>query len=123
MKDKFSISKRLQSFSHAFDGIKVLLKEEHNARVHVVLALTVVLAGFYFKIEPFEWMFIVLCIALVLSLEIVNSSIERMADFISPDKHKAIKHIKDLAAAAVLLSAIASIVVAAIILIPRIIMP
>ena len=94
--DKFSISKRLKSFKYAFEGLKVLVIEEHNARVHLVASILVIIAGFCFSITIVEWIALVLSIGFVFSMEAINSSIESISYFISPEKHDTIKKIKDL---------------------------
>ena len=119
MSKNFSILARFKSFKHAFNGIRFLINEEHNARVHIVAVICVVFTGFYCCISSLEWLAIILSIGLVISMEIINSTIENICDFISPEKHKLIKKIKDLAAAAVLISALTSIVIAAVIFIPK----
>ncbi len=80
-----------------------------------------IIAGFAFSISSSEWLIIIMTIGFVFSMEIINSAIEYLANFISPDYHKMIKKVKDLSAAAVLISALVSIIVAFIIFIPRII--
>jgi len=117
--DKFSIRKRIQSFKYAFNGLWFVLRHEHNFRIHLLAAVVAVLAGFYFDVTTMEWLAIVIIIALVLSLEIINSAIEKLADVVSPEKNEQIKVIKDMTAAAVLLVAMASLVVAALIFIPK----
>ena len=117
--DKFSLRKRIQSFRYAFSGLWFVLKHEHNFRIHLLAAVVAVLAGFYFDISTYEWLAIILVITLVLSLEMVNSAIEKLADVVSPEKNEQIKVIKDMTAAAVLLAAMASLVVAALIFIPK----
>ncbi|MFV0469819.1 MAG: diacylglycerol kinase family protein [Dysgonomonas sp.] len=119
--EKFSIKKRLQSFVYAFAGLKTLFKEEHNARIHVVVAVVVIVLGLLFHISAMEWLAVLLCIALVFSLELINSAIENLADYTSPDKNDFIRRAKDMAAAAVLVSAMVSVVVGIIIFLPRII--
>lgn len=79
---KFSLQDRIKSFTYAFNGFKILLIEEHNARIHVVAAIVTVIAGFYFDISTVEWMIILLCIGAVIALEIVNSAIENLADLV-----------------------------------------
>ena len=116
----FSIIKRLKSFSYAFNGMKILIKEEHNARIHLFATIIVLLAGFVFRISTNEWIAIILSIGFVISLEIINSAIENIADFISPEKNEKIKKIKDLSAAGVLISAITSFVIGLIIFVPKI---
>lgn len=119
--EKFSISKRFKSFKHAFNGLRILIREEHNSRVHFVATIVVTIAGFYFEISAIEWIILVLVIGLVFSVEIINSSIENICDFISPEKHQLIKKVKDLAAAAVFISVITALGVGLIIFIPKII--
>ena len=117
---KFSIKRRFESFKFAFNGLKILLKEEHNARIHVLVAISVLVAGFIFKVSTFEWIALVFAIGLVFSLELINSSIENIADFVSPNKHDKIKKIKDLSAAAVFIGAITVLVIGLIVFVPKI---
>ena len=117
---KFSIYKRIKSFGFAFNGLKVMIKEEHNFRIHMLATFGVLMAGFAFHLSVNEWIAIVFSIGLVLALETINSSIEKIADFISPDKNEKIKIIKDLAAAGVLISAITAFTVGLIIFLPKI---
>lgn len=117
---KFSILKRIKSFGYAFNGLRILIREEHNARIHVFATITVVLAGFYFDISMIEWIAISLSIGFVISLEIINSAIENIADFISPEKNDAIKKIKGLSAAGVLISALTALIIGLIVFIPKI---
>jgi len=86
-KEKFSISKRLQSFKYAFNGLKILVSEEHNSRVHIIAAIVVIILGFILSISPYEWIALVFAIGFVITMEIVNSAIENICDFISPEKH------------------------------------
>ncbi len=122
MKEKFSFSKRIKSFGFAFDGLQTLFKEEHNSRIHLIGAIGVITFSFIFQIALIEWIAIIFVIGLVFITEIINTSIENIADFISPEKHDSIKKIKDLAAAAVLLSALTAIIVGLIIFIPRLLL-
>lgn len=118
--EKFSIAKRLKSFTYAFNGLRVLIKE-HNAWIHLFASLCVVVAGILFKISLMEWVAVVFAIGLVFSFEIINTSVEHIADFICPERDDRIKRIKDLAAAAVLVSAITAAVIGLIVFIPKII--
>lgn len=117
---RFSISKRLKSFKYAFNGLRILIKEEHNARIHLFATVCVIIAGLFFNISMNEWIGVIFSIGLVFSLEIINSSIENIADFISPEKHEMIKKIKDLSASGVLISAITALIIGLIIFIPKI---
>ncbi len=112
---------RLKSFQYALEGIKTMLTEEPNAKIHSLITLVVVFAGLFFQISRWEWVAVVLCTGWVFSMELVNTSIERMANFVSPQFHEAIKRIKDLAAAAVLMSAIGSVITGFIIFLPKIV--
>ena len=116
---KFSISKRLESFKYALNGLRILITEEHNARIHLVAAVCVIIAGLLFNISSYEWIGVTLSIGLVFSLEIINTSIENIADFVSPDKHEIIKKIKDLAASGVFISAVTALAVGLVIFLPK----
>ncbi len=119
--EKFSIIKRLKSFIFALNGLKILILEEHNARIHLVAALCVIIAGIVLRIANVEWIAIIFAIGFVFALETINSAIENLADFISPEKNDQIKKIKDLSAAAVLISAITAIFIGLIVFIPKLI--
>ncbi len=119
--EKFSIHKRIKSFGYAFAGIKVMLREEHNARIHVVAAVVAVALGLLFGITPGEWTAVVIVIAMVFAAEAVNSAIERTADFVKAERDDRKRDIKDLAAGAVLLCAIGAAVVGIIIFLPYLI--
>ena len=116
----FSIKQRIKSFTHAFNGLRIVFSEEHNAIIHLFAAVIAVILGFILGITSMEWVVIVFAIALVISMEIINSSIENIADFISPERNEMIKKIKDLSAAAVLVSAMAALIVGLIIFLPKI---
>ncbi len=118
--EKFSIAKRLKSFTYAFAGLKVLFKEEHNAWIHLFATVCVIVAGILFKISLLEWVAVAFAIGLVFSFEIMNTSVENIADFICPERDDRIKRIKDLAAAAVLVSAITAAVVGLLVFVPKI---
>ncbi|MEO5911564.1 MAG: diacylglycerol kinase family protein [Pelobium sp.] len=118
-KEKFSLINRIKSFAHAINGLKLLFREEHNARVHLVVAILVVIAGFVSEISIIEWMMITFAIGLVISIEILNTAIEKTADFISPERNEQIKVIKDLAAGAVLVSTITSVIIGLLVFVPK----
>ncbi len=121
MKEKtFSFGKRLKSFRYAFEGIRYLIKNEHNAWIHCFVAIMVVFAGLFFKISAMEWIVVVFVIASVLAGEAINSSIECLADFVSDKQNESIKHVKDLAAGAVLFLAIAAAIIGCIIFVPKV---
>lgn len=118
MKKKGSL---ISSFVHAFRGLGLLFSSERNAQIHLFALVIVITLGFILKISTFEWIAILLCSALVISLEAINSALERMCDEIDPNFNPKIKDIKDLAAAAVLWSSLIAIGVAAIIFLPKLI--
>lgn len=109
---------RLRSFRYAFAGLRVLLREERNARIHATITLLVVVAGVVLRISPMEWCLVLLCIGLVLAAEAFNSAIERMADYLTSERDDRIRDIKDLGAAAVLLCSTTAAVVGLVIFLP-----
>lgn len=117
--DGFTLRKRLRSFRYAFNGIRLLITREHNARIHCFATVCVILAGILLGLSKMEWVGVVIVIGAVLAAEAVNSAIEAMADFVSPQYSEAIKRTKDLAAGAVLLMAIAAAIVGGIIFFPK----
>lgn len=110
----------LKSFGNAFRGIIELVKTEKNFQIHMLALSIVVALGFYFVIKPEEWVDILLISSAVLGAEAFNTSIEKMMNFLHPDHHEKVKMIKDVAAGAVLLLAIAAVVIAVLIFVPYI---
>jgi diacylglycerol kinase len=117
---KFSIRKRLKSFVYAFNGLHILFREEHNSHIHLVAALCAFIAGFFLKITATEWVAVIFAIGFVFAMELINSAIENMADFVSTEQHEHLKRIKDLSAASVLVSAITALAVGLIVFFPKI---
>lgn len=118
---QFSFIDRLKSFRHAFNGLRLLLREEHNARIHLFIAIAVLIAGYIVNLSISEWIVLVLAIGSVITTEIINTALENMSDFISQEKHAMIKTIKDLAAAGVLVSTITALAVGILIFLPKLI--
>lgn len=110
----------MQSFGYAFNGLKVMLKEEHNARIHLVCAVLAVALGAVLKISLPEWALLAVAIGAVLAAELFNSALENLADHLAPEKHEKIKKVKDLSAAAVLVSALAALAIGAVLFLPKI---
>lgn len=119
--DGFTFRKRLASFGYAFNGIRLLIQNEHNAWIHCIAAACVIILGFFFNLSPTEWIGVTIVIGAVFAAEAINSSIESLADLVSPSYNEAIKKTKDLAAGAVLITAIAAAIVGFIIFLPKII--
>lgn len=117
--EKFSFKKRSKSALYALNGLRILFSEEHNSRIHTAIVIAVIIAGFLLKISNTEWLVICILIGMVFSLEIMNSAIENLCDYISPQWHEMIKKVKDLAAAAVFVASAISVVCGAIIFLPK----
>ena len=90
-------------------------------RIHLVAAVLACVAGFYFNITSVEWIVIILCIVLVISFELLNTAIEELCNMIHPEQHPVIKKVKDIAAGAVLVAAIGSVIAGLIIFLPKLI--
>lgn len=93
MKKTFSINARLSSFANAFRGMFVYIRQEHNAWIHCVIAVLVVIAGILFRISLTEWLTVIFAIGLVLAAEAFNSSIERISDVVQPEKDERIRDV------------------------------
>lgn len=117
---EFSIIKRFQSFKCAFNGLKILVREEHNFRIHVAITVIILTFSFILKIEKIEWFAILFSIAIVFVVEILNTSIENLSDFVSPQYNHQIKRIKDLSATAVFICSFVALLIGSIIFIPKI---
>ena len=118
-RDKSFFTGRLKSMGFALKGAIKLATTEHSVMVQSSIAVLLVIAGFYFEISREEWMFQTLAIGLVLSVEGLNTAVEKVADFIHPEFHEKIDFIKDIAAGAVFFAAITAIVIGCIIYIPK----
>lgn len=118
-RDKSFFTGRLKSLGFALKGAIKLATTEHSVMVQSSIAILLVIAGFYFEISREEWMFQTLAIGLVLSIEGLNTAVEKVADFIHPEFHEKIGFIKDIAAGAVFFAAITAIVIGCIIYIPK----
>ena len=117
--DKFSLKSRLQSFRFALNGLRSLLKYEHNSRIHLVAAISVIILGLLLKINLTEWCLLIIVIGMVFITELLNSSLESLADSLKPGWNDMIGKAKDYSAAAVLIAAIISLLVGVIIFVPK----
>ena len=118
MKSQFTISARLKSLNHALSGIRYFLSTQHNAIIHTALTVVAVMAGIFFQVTRTDSLFLVFAMGLVWLTELLNTAIEAIMDFVHPGKHPRIKYIKDLAAAAVLVSAITALIIGLLIFLP-----
>lgn len=116
----FSSPGRMESFRFAINGLLRVFKEEPNARIHLCSSLLVTALGFWLQLSMFEWILLVIVAGLVWVAEIINTAIERVMDFIQPGYDEKAGQIKDMAAAAVLISAIVAAVTGLFIFIPKI---
>tara|TARA_B110000503_G_scaffold19879_1_gene29700 strand:+ start:26819 stop:27202 length:384 start_codon:yes stop_codon:yes gene_type:complete len=114
----FSFNGRLRSSVHAMAGILEILKSQHNAWVHLVATLAVLAAGYVFGVDTTQWCFLILVIMAVWVAEALNTAFELLCDVASPEFHPLVKKSKDVAAGAVLLSAVGAAAVGAIIFLP-----
>ena len=94
--------KLIKSFGYAWNGFKLAVKEEPNLKIHLVLATIVVGMGFYFHINRMEWLILIILVGAVISLELINSSIENLTDLVTKEKLPLAGKVKDISAAAVL---------------------
>ena len=117
---RFTIVGRLKSFDYALRGVMLMLKSQHNAWLHAVATLTVVLVGRMFcHLSSAEWCSLVLAIMAVWTAEALNTAFEFLADAASPEFHPLVKHAKDVAAGAVLISAVGAVVIGVMVLGPH----
>ena len=116
--DTFSFSGRIRSGTHAVHGIVEMLRSQHNAWVHAVATLCVIVAGGIFGISNTQWCLLVLVVTVVWVAEGLNTAFEFLCDVASPEFHPLVKKSKDVAAGAVLLSAVGAVIVGLIIFIP-----
>lgn len=108
----------LRSFRFAFRGAVQFFSKQRNAKIQTVMGIAAISLGFIVSITPYQWLLVLFCIGLVISLEMINSAIEIFCDMVTTDFHPKIKIIKDVAAGAVLVAAIASLIIGLIIFIP-----
>ena len=109
----------ISSFKYAMQGILRAFKTERNLKIHAFMMMVVVILGLIFKIAVWEWITCIILFALVIGAELLNTSIEEMVNLLSPEIRVHAKYAKDIAAGAVLIFAIASAIVGAIIFIPK----
>jgi len=117
----FSLRARAQSFADAGRGIALLLANEPNARLHALAAIAAVALGLWLGLSAGEWCWIVVAVALVWVAEGLNSAVEALADAVHPERDARVGKAKDLAAGAVLVAAVASAVIGALVFGPRLV--
>ena len=118
--NSLSLSRRIRSFAHAFRGIGILLKSQPNAWLHLAAMAAVLALGLYVGLTAIEWAIIALAIIAVLAAEGFNTAIEFLSDAVTTEYHPLVKKVKDVAAGAVLITAIGAAVVGLLIFVPHI---
>lgn len=117
-KDSFLVN-RIKSVGYAFKGAYLLITTEASLKIQFVIGIIMTVLGFYFGLSATEWCIQIVVIALIMAIEGVNTAIEEIADFIHPEQHPKIGLIKDLAAGAVFIVAVAAIIIGFIIYFPK----
>ena len=115
----FSFKARIKSFSFAFQGIKTFFQTQHNAWIHALAAICVIILGSWVNLNLNEWCWIVFSIGLVFITEMLNTAVEFLTDLVSPEFHPLAKKVKDVAAGAVLFSALVAVVIGLFVFIPK----
>lgn len=110
----------MAAFSYAANGILWFFKLERNAKIHFVCTILVLATGIGLSVNRTEWMFLTVAIISVWVTELINSAIELLCDYVQPERHASIKIVKDLAAGAVLLAAIGSVIIGGVVFLPKI---
>jgi diacylglycerol kinase (ATP) len=118
-KDNSFFSGRLKSVSFAVKGAVKLITTEHSIMVQFFLGIIMTIVGFFMQITTTEWLFQTLAIGLVMSIEGINTAVEKIADFIHPNFHERIGFIKDIAAGAVFFAALTAVAIGLIIYVPK----
>lgn len=113
------VGRLIKSFTYAFRGLVKIFREEQNLQIQSAVGLAVVVLGLIVKLNVIEWSIIILVIGSVILMEIANSALERVTDILKPRIHDYVKEIKDIMAAAVMVSSLASIVIGLLIFWPH----
>lgn len=115
-----NITKALKSFGYAFKGVTALFRFENNAKIHLILGVGAIALGFLLDLSAVEWTVLTIQIAAVMAAEAFNTALEKLCDVVSPEHHPLIGSIKDMAAGAVLIMAISSVVTGLLLFVPKI---
>lgn len=117
---EINMKKFFRSFKYAFEGIVTGIKEEQNMKIHIAIMILVIIFGIILKISKIEWIICITLFGLVISMELINTAVENTVDLITKEKNEQAKNAKDVAAGAVLVSAISSAIIGVIIFIPKV---
>lgn len=116
----FQFTGRIRSFRHAIVGVLRMIRCQHNAWIHAAATLVVLAAAFFLRVSAADWCWIILAISIVWTAEALNTAFEFLADAASPEFHPLVRDAKDVAAGAVLLTAIAAAVIGSLVFWPYI---
>ncbi|MCC2545715.1 diacylglycerol kinase family protein [Hymenobacter sp. BT175] len=114
------LQRRIASFGYAFRGVWSALGSEVHLRFHALSTVVAVGLGFYFGLSRLDWALVVLAIGTVWSAELMNTAVEAIVDLVSPDYHVLAGKAKDVAAGAVLVTAIAALVIGVLVFGPHV---
>ena len=109
-----------ESFVYAWGGIKSAIKNEPNFKFHIVAAVIAIIIGFLLQLNYLEFAILTLTICMVLMLELINTTLEALVDLVSPEVKPAARIAKDVSAAAVLIGAVGSLIIGALLFLPKI---
>lgn len=113
MKPDFTLTARIKSFGHAFDGLALMLKTQHNAWLHLAASLGVTALAWWCDVSAADWRWLLAAMAMVWVAETMNTAVEFLCDVVSPQYALAVKGAKDIAAGAVLIAAMAAAAIGA----------
>ncbi|HET8650206.1 MAG TPA: diacylglycerol kinase family protein [Gemmatimonadales bacterium] len=119
---RFTVSGRARSMGFAVRGIRAMLATEHNAWIHAAATTVAILLGYVLGLAPLEWCVLIISIVAVWSAEALNTALETLCNVASPEFHPLVERAKDIAAGAVLVSALGATVVGLILFLPRILL-
>lgn len=109
---------RVLSFKYAIEGVISALKTEPNLKFHFLIAVLVIFLGWFFLISTLEWIILITMMGLVISLELTNTAIEAMVDYLIPNIHPVAKKVKDISAGAVLIVSITAVIIGLLVFLP-----
>ena len=114
----FQFTGRIRSFRYALAGIRRMIRCQHNAWIHAAATVAVVAAAFFLRVSLADWCWIILAVSIVWTAEALNTAFEFLADAASPEFHPLVRDAKDVAAGAVLITAVAAAIIGGIIFWP-----
>jgi diacylglycerol kinase len=101
----------IESFKNSFNGIFFTLASERNMKIHSIAAVITILLGFLLGIDTVRWAFLFIAIGFVVVCELINTSIEKLTDMVTSEYSEDARKVKDIAAAAVLVSSVIAVAV------------